>query len=41
MEENEKRLSMRIRDLEAMAQSDQAQKEELQEGRMLASQETI
>lgn len=42
MEETEKRLNMRIRDLEAMANSDSAKAEETsKEGRMLASQETI
>ena len=40
MEETERRFNMRIKDLEAMAANDSSQKNQ-NEGRMLASQETI
>lgn len=42
MEETEKRFNMRIKDLEAMAANESSLKEDgADEGRMLASQETI
>ena len=41
MEETELRFQMRMKDLEAMAQAENAQSDEIDSGRMMASSDTI
>jgi hypothetical protein len=41
MEETELRFQMRMKDLEAMAQADNGQSDEIDSGRMMASSDTI